>query len=193
VRIVAGSARGRRLRAPRGRAIRPTTDRVKEAVFSIVASREGCEGVAVLDLFAGTGALGIEALSRGATEAVFVEQSRAAAETIRANLTTTGFEAEVMTMPVARAIARLAGVGRRFGGVFLDPPYDRGWIDRTLALLDESGVLADGAWVVVEHGRNEQPAPRHGALVQRLQRCYGDTSIALYAVERAPEKTHGHG
>src|SRR6185295_8217017 len=96
MRIVAGIARGRRLRAPKGRLVRPTADRVKEAVFSMLESRDGCAGRTVLDLFAGAGTLGIEALSRGAESAVFVEPNRAAAKAIRENLGMAGFEGEVI-------------------------------------------------------------------------------------------------
>jgi 16S rRNA (guanine(966)-N(2))-methyltransferase RsmD len=156
---------------------------VKEAVFSILESRYPCAGVSVLDLFAGSGSLGIEALSRGAAEAVFVEPDRAAAAAIRANLRAAGFNGEVLALPAARAVATLRGQGRRFTGVFLDPPYDRGWIGPTLALLDRAALVADGGWVVVEHGRGEEPAERVGALVRRDTRRYGDTRIALFAVE----------
>src|SRR5262245_20175098 len=114
MRIVAGSARGRRLRVPPGRAVRPTADRVKESIFSMLESRYGCDGGAVLDLFAGSGNLGIEALSRGATDAVFVDSSARAAAAIRTNLDAAGFSGRVLVMPVARAIATLAGHGARF-------------------------------------------------------------------------------
>jgi 16S rRNA (guanine(966)-N(2))-methyltransferase RsmD len=179
MRIIAGTARGRRLHAPKGRAVRPTADRVKEAVFSILESRFPCTDVTVLDLFAGSGNLGIEALSRGARAAVFVEPDRAAAAAIRANLSAAGFEGELLAMPAARAIAVLRGAGRRFGGVFLDPPYDRGWIDGTLALLARSGLVAPGGWVVVEHGRSEEPAARVGALARCDSRRYGDSRVTL--------------
>lgn len=180
MRIVAGIARGRRLRAPKGRLVRPTADRVKEAVFSILESREACAGRAVLDLFAGAGTLGIEALSRGARTAVFVEPSRTAAEAIRLNLSAAGLEGEVLEMPAKRAIGRLAKDGERFDGAFLDPPYGEGWIARTLAELDAAELITPGGWVVVEHGRREPAAPTVGRLVQRLSRRYGDTEISVY-------------
>jgi 16S rRNA (guanine(966)-N(2))-methyltransferase RsmD len=191
MRIVAGIARGRRLRAPKGRAVRPTADRVKEAVFSILSSRYLCAGIPVLDLFAGTGSLGIEALSRGAAEAVFVESDRAAAAAIRGNLQAAGFGALVLVMPVARALAALRAEGRRFGGVFVDPPYDRGWVDQTLALLEKGAMVAEGGWVVVEHGRDEEPPARVGALVRADGRRYGDTRIELFVVERRIEELDG--
>ncbi len=183
MRVVAGLARGRRLRVPKGRAVRPTADRVKEAVFSMLESREGCSGVAVLDLFAGSGSLGIEALSRGAAEAVFVEPSRSAALSIRDNLHATGFQGEVLTMSAARAIAALEARGRRFRGVFLDPPYGGGWVTRTLALLAGSHLVCEGGWIVVEHGKDEAPASRIGTFARRVSRRYGDTGIALFTVE----------
>ena len=191
MRIVAGIARGRRLRAPKGRLVRPTADRVKEAVFSILESREGCTDRAVLDLFAGAGTLGIEALSRGASEAVFVEPDRSATDAIRSNLDAAGLDGEVLEMPAERAIKRLAAAGRRFDGVFLDPPYGEGWIARTLVELDAAGLVVDGGWVVVEHGRGEPAAPEIGGLVQQLARRYGDTHIALYQAGAPRESNHG--
>jgi 16S rRNA (guanine(966)-N(2))-methyltransferase RsmD len=193
VRIVAGSARGRRLRAPRGRLVRPTTDRVKEAMFSMLTSRGACADLRVLDLFAGTGGLAIEALSRGAASAVLVDSSRAATQAINANLAAAEFTAEVLTMPVARALAQLAAAGRRFDGVLLDPPYEQGLVQPTLTLLDEGALVQDGGWVVVEHGRDEAPPARLGGLVQRVHRCYGDTWIALFVVERSAETVHDNG
>lgn len=191
MRVVAGIARGRRLRAPRGRVVRPTADRVKEAVFSILDSRYSCAGIAVLDLFAGTGSLGIEALSRGAADAVFVESDRRVAAVIRSNLRAAEFSAEVLVMPVVRALAALRADRRRFGGVFVDPPYDRGWVSRTLTLLDEAAIVAEGGWLVVEHGRNEEPPVRVGRLARADTRCYGDTRIALFTVGGRLEEIDG--
>lgn len=180
MRIVAGIARGRRLHAPKGRLVRPTADRVKEAVFSMLESRESFEGCAVLDLFAGAGTLGLEALSRGAREAVFVDPARAARDAIEANLEATGLVGEVLTMPADRAIRHLVASGRRFDRVFLDPPYGQGWVERTLTALEASDLVADGGWIVVEHGRGEPAAPIIGRFSQELDRRYGDTNIALY-------------
>jgi 16S rRNA (guanine(966)-N(2))-methyltransferase RsmD len=191
MRIVAGIARGRRLRAPKGRLVRPTADRVKEAVFSILESRDGCTGRRVLDLFAGAGSLGIEALSRGAAEAVFVDPARSAAEAIRGNLEMTGLSGDVMTMPAERAIKQLAAGGRRFDLVFLDPPYGEGWIGRTLAALDASRLVTDGGVVVAEHGRGEAAEATVGALVMDLARRYGDTHVAVYRADGG-EDQHGH-
>jgi 16S rRNA (guanine(966)-N(2))-methyltransferase RsmD len=191
MRIVAGIARGRRLRAPKGRLVRPTADRVKEAVFSMLESRDGCAGQRVLDLFAGAGSLGIEALSRGATEVVFVDPARAATEAIRSNLTVTGFAGEVLAMPAERAIQQLAAAGRRFDRVFVDPPYGEGWIARTLTALDAARLVIGGGLVVVEHGGGEPAAPEVGALVQEIARRYGDTHVALYRASSEGEVEHG--
>jgi 16S rRNA (guanine(966)-N(2))-methyltransferase RsmD len=180
MRIVAGIARGRRLRAPKGRLVRPTADRVKEAVFSMLESRAGCTDREVLDLFAGAGTLGIEALSRGAAAAVFVEPSRAAAAAIRGNLQDAGLTGEVMELAADRAIGRLAAAGRRFDLVFLDPPYGKGWIGRTLTPLDQAELVRPGGWVVVEYDGHEPTAPEVGRLVQHITRRYGDTHVALY-------------
>jgi 16S rRNA (guanine(966)-N(2))-methyltransferase RsmD len=190
MRIVAGIARGRRLRAPKGRMVRPTADRVKEAVFSILESRGACAGAEVLDLFAGTGALGIEALSRGAARVTFVEPDHAAATVVRANLRAAGFAGELLTMPAARAIATLSGHGRSFGGVFIDPPYDRGWIGPTLALLEGASLVVPGGWIVVEHGRSEEPPARVGSLKRHDTRRYGDARVALFVVEAAGMADH---
>ncbi len=191
MRIVAGIARGRRLRAPKGRLVRPTADRVKEAVFSMLESRDGCAGRTVLDLFAGAGTLGIEALSRGAAAVVFVEPNRPAADAIRENLRTAGFQGEVLEMPATRALARLTAAGRRFGGAFLDPPYGEGWIERTLGELATAAVLTPDAWIVVEHGRDEPAPPAVGAYARQLARRYGDTHVALYAADSVREDADG--
>lgn len=160
--------------------MRPTADRVKEAVFSMLESRDTSPGRSVLDLFAGAGTLGLEALSRGAAEAVFVEPARVASDAIRENLEATGLVGEVLAMPADRAVKMLAAAGRRFDLVFIDPPYGEGWIARTLAALDEADLVVHGGWVVVEHGRGEPAEPTAGHFTQELSRRYGDTQIAIY-------------
>jgi 16S rRNA (guanine(966)-N(2))-methyltransferase RsmD len=122
MRIISGEARGRRLRAPRGAATRPTADRVREALFNILGS---AAGLCVLDLFAGTGALALEALSRGAAHAVLVDYAEAAARVIQANLAPLGYQdrARVLRLDVARALRLLERQGARFDLVFVDPPY----------------------------------------------------------------------
>jgi 16S rRNA (guanine(966)-N(2))-methyltransferase RsmD len=164
---------------------------VKESVFSMLESRYGCADVAVLDLFAGSGNLGIEALSRGAATAVFVESDARAASAIKANLETARLRGDVLVMPVARALGTLAARGRRFGGVFLDPPYDRGLIDPTLRALESAGLVDAGGWIVVEHGRNEAPADRVGTFARRDTRRYGDTRISVLVAEPGSKDADG--
>jgi 16S rRNA (guanine966-N2)-methyltransferase len=171
LRIVAGTHGGRRIEAPKGNAVRPTSDRVREALFSILGER--VRGARVLDLFAGTGALGLEALSRGAASAVFVDQDVTA---VRANLAALGLTAEVHRR---EALAYLQGARGPFDLVFLDPPYksapDLGpRLGGTLPVL-----LAPGALVISESDRR---APLElPPLETRDERRYGDTLIRLHA------------
>jgi 16S rRNA (guanine966-N2)-methyltransferase len=125
VRVVSGSARGRRLEVPRGSSTRPTTDRVREAVFNALASRGLARGITAVDLFAGTGALGIEALSRGADEVVFVERDRSAMAVVRANLAATGLQdrAHLVTSSAESWLDSPDATGRTFDVAFCDPPY----------------------------------------------------------------------
>jgi 16S rRNA (guanine(966)-N(2))-methyltransferase RsmD len=188
MRVIAGSAKGHRLRGLRGLEVRPTADRVKEALFSIVSSRFDLSGASVLDLFAGTGGLGIEALSRGAQRAVFVERHGPMARALEANLLGCGFRgrAELLILPVERALRKLADRGDRFDGVLLDPPYERGWLERTMLLLGEAAILNEGAWVMAEHHIDEPLAQAYGALRLTQTRSYGKTGLALF-VRRRPE------
>jgi 16S rRNA (guanine966-N2)-methyltransferase len=184
VRIIAGSARGRQLKNPNSCRIRPTADRIKEALFSILTSHFGsfC-GLRVLDICAGTGNLGIEALSRGAAEATFIDSSRESTVLIQTNLATMGFEASatVMEMPVKRALKRLQGTtGKNFDLVFFDPPYSLDLPQEVLPLLDISGLLSVGAVVAVEQDRRSVLASSYGTLEQFDHRMYGDTALFLF-------------
>jgi 16S rRNA (guanine966-N2)-methyltransferase len=172
VRVVAGEFKGRRLAAPRGRRTRPTADRVREALFSMLGDVSGAR---VLDLYAGSGALGIEALSRGAESAVFVERDRAALAALERNLEATGAPGEVRRQDVARFLARQEGT---FDLVFCDPPYDGApAIAATLAAaLPE--ILDEDARIVTESDkRNPLVLP----LPLVVERSYGDTRIAIHS------------
>jgi len=174
VRVVAGAYRGRSLRAPRGEQTRPTSDRVREALFSILASVEGAE---VLDLFAGSGALGIEALSRGAARATFVDSAAAAVAAIRHNLQQLGLQADVLRMPALRALSCTPVTERQYDLVFLDPPYR---LASSLAPELSTAlppVLAPRARVVVESDRR---APLALDLPLLRERQYGDTLIRIH-------------
>ncbi len=159
MRIIAGQAHGRRLSVPRGIVTRPPTGRVRESIFSRLASRLDLEGARVLDLFAGSGSLGIEALSRGAAHVTFVDSSRAAASTISRNLRTLELDsrATVRAADVRRALGRLAAGGERFDLVFIDAPYRRDLSAELLARLAADELLATDGWVVV---RQSGRAPR---------------------------------
>jgi 16S rRNA (guanine966-N2)-methyltransferase len=185
MRIIGGTMGGRTLRSPRGSATRPTTDKVREALFNILGAR-GPAPEKALDLYAGSGALGLEALSRGATRAVFVDDARATCEVIRKNAEDLGLAnlVRVDCSHVAEWLKRPAEKG--FGWVFVDPPYQLGGageLERALRLLDGAGLLAPGGVVVCEHERRTPPAERHGALALYDQRRYGQTALSFYAAE----------
>jgi 16S rRNA (guanine966-N2)-methyltransferase len=178
VRIVAGTARGRRLAAPPGDATRPTSDKVRAAVFNVLG--QFFEGGSVLDLYSGTGALALEALSRGCGSATCVDSSAGAAEVIARNAANCGFSAQVKVLRrlVADALPTLPPAA--FDLAFVDPPYSEG-PGAALAALDR--VLRSGARVVAEHDRRAPPPDRVGALVLENRRAYGDTGISIYRRE----------
>jgi 16S rRNA (guanine966-N2)-methyltransferase len=183
MRVIAGRLGGRRLRAPAGRGTRPTSDRVREALFSMLG---GIEGAVVLDLFAGTGALGIEALSRGAERAVFVERNPRAARALAENLGALELgapAAELRETDALRAMRAARERAETYDLVFIDPPYRHTgvWGDLAAALPE---LLAPGARVVVESDRRalghlDDLAASAGLAIER-QRSYGDTSITIH-------------
>jgi len=177
MRIIAGRLRGRDLGAvPEG--VRPTSDRVRESLFSILGS---VKGLSILDLFAGTGAFGLEAISRGAETVVFVDRSRQVVRELRGRIERLGLDESgvlrILTSDAKKAIRRLARErGARFDLVFLDPPYEEGDRVGTLDALFESGILADHARVVVEGPKRHPLPPRSGTVVLD-ERDYGDTTL----------------
>jgi 16S rRNA (guanine966-N2)-methyltransferase len=182
MRVIAGDARGRKLSAPRGLATRPTLARVRESMFSRLSVRLDFDGLRVLDLFAGTGSLGIEALSRGAAHVTFVESARAAITALRRNLAALGFaaRARVLKSDVLRGLEILAGEGGSFDLVLLDPPYRKGWGDIVLTRLMESDLLSGGAWVATEVSRLEAAPAALSGLERVSLATLGDHQIALY-------------
>ncbi len=179
MRIVAGKWGGRTLRAPRGMAVRPTTDRVREALFSILGGR--VEGRAVLDLFAGTGALAIEALSRGAASAFLSEPDPDAFAAMTGNLETVGATSvETFKGDFRKAIKRAAMLGRRFDLVFLDPPYGKGLAAAASRTLAGAGILPDGALVVVEEATRSTDAAMPQGWDLLTDRRYGDTRVMVF-------------
>jgi len=175
MRIVAGSARGRPLKGPRSDKVRPTADRVRESVFNILG--QWLDGQRVLDLYAGTGALGLEAVSRGASEAVLVDLD---VSLCQENAKALGFEPRVMLMrmPVERALQQLQREGRRFDVVFSDPPYAAEVTARTLAQAEP--LLEPGGTCVMEHDKREAVPDAVSRLVRVDARAFGDTRVAFF-------------
>jgi 16S rRNA (guanine966-N2)-methyltransferase len=184
MRVTAGAERGRKIRAPRGATTRPTGAKVREAIFNILGPLSPDP---VLDLYAGTGALGIEALSRGASYATFVERDTRALAALHRNLRE--FElssrARVMDSTVGMALHRLSSEKtQKFSWVFVDPPYAAGEVEPVLALLSGGQLLDNGAVVIVEHDRRHQPPEHVGALQLVDRRFYGDTGLSFYRRQR---------
>ncbi|MGR6915049.1 16S rRNA (guanine(966)-N(2))-methyltransferase RsmD [[Actinomadura] parvosata] len=178
-RIIAGVAGGRRLAVPQGRGTRPTSDRAREGILLTLDSLYGLRGARVLDLYAGSGAVGLEALSRGAAEAVLVESDPKAVRTIRANVAALGLEgARVVADKVERMLAK-AVEARPFGIVFADPPYavadDE--VQAVLALLRDNGWLADEALVAFERESRGKPLVWPEGYVEERVRRYGEASV----------------
>lgn len=179
LRIIAGGAHGRRLRVPGGRT-RPTSSLVRGALFNMLEHRGWLADSYIVDLYAGSGALGIEALSRGARGVVFVETSSGVLRTLRDNLVASGFarRAEVLATPAERALRALERRGTRVDGVIADPPYGLGFVQRLIDQLAAGTVLSSGGWVAVEHAAGEAPEGRPGLAVTTSRR-HGGTSLTL--------------
>jgi 16S rRNA (guanine966-N2)-methyltransferase len=180
MRVIGGELRGRKLAPIRGFDIRPTADRVREALFNILGSR--AEGAHVLDLFAGTGALGIEALSRGAQTAVFVESAAPALKVIRKNIAACRLEARatVIRLEIPRDLDRLLPHNGIFDLIFIDPPYRRNLIHPTLIRLTQSRLPAAEATIVVEHDPAENfDPPSDWEMID--SRRYGQTQLTFLA------------
>ena len=174
MRVIAGAYGGQRLVAPRGGRTRPTADRVREALFSMLGPVADAR---VLDLFAGSGALGLEALSRGAREATFVDSSAAAVRAVRANLEALGAGAEVRRADARAFLRNARAAGRQYDLVFLDPPYQRAGALAEALMEDLAAVLAPRARVVAESDRR---SPLELPLPLQVDRRYGDTVIRIF-------------
>lgn len=177
MRVTGGLFKGRRLAAPKSGRIRPALDQVKEAVFNILGD---ISGVKVLDLFAGTGSIGIEALSRGAKECVFVDESREAISIIRENLRRLGIEQNAIVFAKSASIAvRVLGRrGEQFDLIFIDPPYLKNLVNSTVEKIDEYKLLKQGGTIVIEHHPKE-PVLKHKAFEISDRRKYGQTVVTF--------------
>ncbi len=184
MRIVGGNLGGRVLRAPRGAATRPTSEKVREAMFQILGDITGAR---VLDLFAGAGGLGIEALSRGAAHVTFVDSARPALAAIRGNLADLDLAAHATLVAAdAVAFAARASPARAWDLVLVDPPYASDLAVRAVSALPVA-ALAAGATIVIEHDRRHAPPEALGSLLRTDERRYGDTWVSFY--QMTPETT----
>jgi len=177
MRVIAGKAKGHKLVTPSGDRVRPALDQVKEAIFNILFDVSGAQ---VLDLFAGSGSVGIEALSRGAAEAVFVEEWSKAVAAIKRNLKHTKLEdcSKVMGKTVEKAMSILNGEGASFDLIFVDPPYEKNLVNPTLRALVNSPLIKDGCRIVVEHHPKE-PIEGIVGLTLTDTRKYGQTLVSF--------------
>lgn len=187
MRVIAGEKKGHALTAVPGRQTRPTSDKVKESIFNMIGPY--FSGGCALDLFAGTGGLGIEALSRGVAHVVFVDQSRQAVETTIRNLTRTRLRerADVYRNDAIRALQILTGKRKRFDYIFLDPPYAHKTLASLLSVISDFHLLCHDGLVICEHSTDETIESGHRWRLVRAQ-AYGDTSIGIYALN--PEADH---
>lgn len=185
MRVIAGICRGKKLAAPPGITTRPTSDRVKEALFSILASRIDFADISVLDICAGTGGLGIEALSRGAGSCCFIESNASVKPILVKNIIVTGFQhcSEIIQMDAVKALHLIAGRSRHFDLVFFDPPYASELYMLVPDVVDSSGLLAPGAVLVVETSVRKGLAESYGSLKRFDRRVYGETALELFTLE----------
>jgi 16S rRNA (guanine(966)-N(2))-methyltransferase RsmD len=180
VRVTGGALKGRKLHPLRGMTIRPTSDYLKESIFSILTGR--IEDATVLDLFAGTGSLGIEALSRGAATAVFVDSAPQAIKTLIRNVQAFSLEerSTILKRNVLRGLSFLGSIGYLFDLIFIDPPYDKNCAEKTLQLLGRSESTSDFASIVVEHSKREILPEKVDCFALSDQRDYGKTLVSFY-------------
>ncbi len=183
MRVITGSARGRRLKAPEGVDVRPTTDKVKEAIFSIV--QFDIEGSAVLDLFSGSGQMGVEALSRGAKSCIFVDSSRSSIEVTKENIAAAGFKNEATVMN-SDSIGYLRMCRNTFDLAFLDPPYGKGLIDEAVTLL--SGHMSDRGIIVCEHELGLELPEEFGKMRKYRTYKYGKIGVTVFKTDTVEEE-----
>ncbi|MDD2364980.1 MAG: 16S rRNA (guanine(966)-N(2))-methyltransferase RsmD [Desulfuromonadaceae bacterium] len=185
MRVISGTCRGRVLSAPTGMITRPTSDRVKEAIFSILGSRLNFNDISVLDICAGSGSLGIEALSRGAGSCCFVESSRSVGDVLKKNILSTGLQerSRILIMDAEKAINSLEKAKHKFNIVFFDPPYSSGLYQRIFELFDNSDLLASEALLLAECSVRNPLSEVYGHLKRFDRRIYGETAIEMFSKE----------
>jgi len=181
MRIIAGKYRGRKIKMPKGKGVRPTQDRVREAIFNVI--RESLPGSKVLDLYAGSGAFGIEALSRGASLSIFVDNNINCISAIRYNLGQLEIgkqNSQVLKKEAVTAISELNNKSTTFDIIFMDPPYHKGLARNTLIKIDSCDILSGRGLVVLEHFAKDDMPERAESLVRFKQKRYGDTVVSYY-------------
>ena len=190
MRIIAGAYRSRPLKSLPGLDLRPTSDRLRETLFNVLAASSRLEGSVWLDLFAGTGAVGIEALSRGARQVYFVESEKKHARLLRENLQSLKIDEgyEVQEREVAQALPLLDGSGEPCDFCYLDPQYTmRGAYERTLEFLGQSRLVGPSSIVIAEHEKKYDLAESFGALTRYRRIIQGDAALSLYRISTATE------
>ena len=185
MRVISGSCRGIKLSAPSGIITRPTSDRVKEALFSILSNRIDFSDILVLDICAGTGSLGIEALSRGAASCCFIECSLSVKLILEKNISVTcnNDRSEILNMEALKALHVLSGRGQCFDLVFFDPPYESELYQHVLEVIDSPGLLATGSILVAECSARKPLLESYGRLRRFDRRIYGETALELFTLE----------
>lgn len=183
MRVIAGQLKGRKLKAPSGLNTRPTTDRVKESIFSMI--HPYLMDSMVLDLFSGTGSLGIEALSRGAKKAYFVDHNKQSISIIRENISNLGLldQSVILFSDAIKALKELALKNEKFDIIFLDPPYAKGLIIPCIQEIENNLLLRSEGMIVVEHDPEDRLPEMIGKLHKRKDRRYGNTNISIYSEE----------
>ncbi|WZL74798.1 16S rRNA (guanine(966)-N(2))-methyltransferase RsmD [Clostridiaceae bacterium 35-E11] len=183
MRVIAGSLKGRRLKTPKGIETRPTTDRVKESIFSIIHAH--IIDSIIIDLFSGTGNLGIEALSRGAEKVFFVDKNKNSIQLIKENIESMGLKSksEILFCDALKAIKQLASLSHKFDIIFMDPPYSKGLILPCMEAINAEDMLKEDGIILVEHDTKDTLPDNVGRLIKRKEKKYGNTMISIYAEE----------
>jgi len=177
MRIIAGEFRGRKLSCPKTLNIRPTSDRVRENLFNILSAR--CEGATFLDLFAGVGTVGLEAISRGAKRAMFVDESAQSLKYLKKNLELCKDRSQIIPANVLNALNVFQKQKMKFDIIFIDPPYDDDWSKRSLEKIDQLNLLEADALIIVQHSKREKIGNDWKRFSEMDQRRYGDTILTF--------------
>lgn len=184
MRVIAGNCKGRPLKAVKGMTTRPTTDKVKESIFNMIGPF--FQGGVALDLFAGSGSLGIEALSRGVEKAIFVDKDSNAIETIIHNVKQCDFfdQSEIYRNDANRALKAVMKRDLTFSLIFLDPPYKKQTLKDLIEKIDEANLLIDNGFIVTEHDSDIELPDKVGSYIRKKFETYGMTAISIYQPER---------